>query len=304
MPIKGALGYALSFRRDVDGGILSDNFDDESLDPAWTYEEGVAGNSGAEQNDRYEIVAAAESYAHIQRLMTTDNVVIIAKVQCAVKNQGVASWAGALGIWFNAYDWYALKLNTGGLVIVREYDANGTVTATNSTFSIAIGTWYWLKIVITSTQVLAYVSTSGITWTLLFTDTRAATWTINASTLVILGTGTEVSAASYPNLDWDNNYTSTGLNNTWYFDDLIVMRSEDIIAGLPDNWYFEVWTGGVLKATSQLSQYGQAILYLTSLENILPFDQILIYDENNVLIQTITNTADVWGGDKYEMDVE
>ncbi|MEM2122640.1 MAG: hypothetical protein QXE79_03290, partial [Candidatus Bathyarchaeia archaeon] len=292
------LVYALS--RTTYGKILYDNFDDNSLDPAWTYEEGVSGNSITEQNQRLEFIGAQNSYRHVQRTFGgINNPVLVARMNQASSSPTEATWGVGLGIWFNQYDHAKICIDTStshsfGVI----WDKNGTKTS-NWLGTSAANTWYYLKIIVTSDTVYFYKSDDGQTWTQLTSTSRASTWTIDTNSLVILGHGYEESSSSYPNPDFDNNYSSTGSDVTSYIDDFIMVRSETItVNGLSDGWYFKVRKGSNYHQSSAASN-GTATLNCSSIITQAPFDELEVYNASNELILDNQFPDDVWPGDVY-----
>lgn len=293
------LTQVVTLERTTYGKILYDNFDDDSLDPAWVYEEGVAGNSVAEQNGRLEFIHAENSYAHVQRTFGgVDNPVLIAKIQQA--QQAEMSWAACIGLWFNQYDYVKCGVRPGDASGYRNQFARDTggTTAYSYTGDYTAGTWRYFKLIITSSTVYAYYSDDGQTWTLIGSVSRASSWTIDANSLIILGHGHEKSSSELPNPDWNNNYSSTGSDINSYFDDFIMMRGEAItVNGLSDGWYFKVRKGSNYHQSSAASG-GSATLDISSLP-LPPYDELELYDNNNNLILDNQFPGDVWGGDVY-----
>jgi hypothetical protein len=281
------------------GKILYDNFNDNSLDPNWVYEEGVAGNSVAEQNQRLEFVGAQHSYRHVQRTFGgVNNPILIVKANAVSSSPEESTWGPGIHIWFNQYDLARLVIATSGDTFGACYDKDGTYTS-NWVGSIAANTWYWLKIKVTSSYLYFYTSTDGSTWTQQHSTDRPSTWTIDANSLVILGHGHEQNSSSYSNPDLDNNYSTTGSNVTSYFDDFIMIRGESIMMnGLSDGWYFKVRKGSNYYQSSSASG-GTASLDCTSFETQAPFDEIEVYNNNNQLILDNQFPGDVWPGDAY-----
>jgi hypothetical protein len=215
--------------------------------------------------------------------------------------QSELTWAARICIWFNQYDFFSCGVRPGaaaGSQMQWDYDKDGTKTS-NLTGNYTAGSWRWFKIVVTGSTVYAYYSDDGQTWTLMGSTSRASTWIIDASSLVILGHGSETNSSDCPNPDWDNNWSSTGSNLNSYFDDFIMFRGESItMSGLPDGWYFKVRKGGNYYQSGSASG-GTASLNCTSFETQAPFDEIELYNSNNQLILDNRFPGDVWPGDAY-----
>jgi hypothetical protein len=290
------LGSAV-VQRTASGQILRDNFDDNDLDPAWTYEEGDAASTGLEQNQQLEFSFKADSYAHMQRLLAVDDPVLIVKANQI--STAVASWGACLVLWFNQYDWAQMLLDSINNRVYFNHDKNSTFTV-GSYASYTPNTWLYLKIKIATDTVYFYYSADARTWTLLGSTARPATWIIDASSLLILGHGFEEKAAAYPNPDFDNNYSVLGAVQTSKFDDLIAMTNETItVNGLPYGWYFEVYDGDTLIGTSDKASAGTATLDISGFEDLVPFDKIQIFDLSGDLMLEYEGEEDVWGGDIY-----
>ncbi|VVB59207.1 Uncharacterised protein [uncultured archaeon] len=130
---------------------------------------------------------------------------------------------GGLTIWFNQYNWAKIYINsTPGFNV--QWDQAGTIGMLNNAGPLSMQQWYWIKIVANSSDVSFYFSGDGQSWTLADTTSRAPAWTVDSSSLIILGSGYEENAGSYPNPDLDNSMSGVGPSNVYYYDDARVRK--------------------------------------------------------------------------------
>jgi len=288
------------------GKITADNFDDNGLSPAWTYEEGVAGNTIAEQNQRLEFVRQLESYAHVQRTFspasdpqTTPVLIVRANQVTSDPSYGELETA-CLALWFNLYDFAAIRLHRSDYGTHKAfYDINGVITQVESG-SYALNTWKYLKIIATTGYVYFYWSADGRTWTLITSVARPGSWVIDENSLVIVGHGYEQTTGVMPNPHFNNN-NGPWSSATSYFDDFKMVENEIItVKRLETGWYFKVVDGSTVCGTSSGAEGETATLNIASFEDLMPFDKIEVFDEKGVKRGEHLAQSDIWGGDVYE----
>lgn len=160
-----------------------------------------------------------------------------------------------------------------------------------------------MKIVVSASNVILYSSLDGRTWTQQYAyGSRPATWVIDASSLIIIGTGIEISPGAYPNPDLDNSYSSVGSNSTLYADNLKVMKSETItVTGLADNAYFTLPCGDEGELKSTLASGGQATLDITGYEDLVPFSVLIAYSAGGTLSASFVDALGIFGGDVFAL---
>jgi len=208
--------------------VMEDNFDDNFLDPAWTKDlSPQASTSATETNGEIQIHAKENTFAHIERINTEDNITARARIKISDTNAG-ASWAPGLTLYWSAGNWTRINLSGGG---VNKFSIanmiNGTATSSNNA-AISFGTYYWVAIELTPTLIRIYKSDDGTSWTLLTSSSRPSQFS-GAPPLIILGNGYGTGASPYINPDLNNDYSSPGPFSNSYIDDFKVTKGESLM---------------------------------------------------------------------------
>jgi len=207
-----------------DGTFLQfDDFDDLA---AWTQDKASAAETITVEDGQVKFHHRVNTFCHIERSMTYEDVAVQVKLKTPASG-AEASWAIALGVYFNPYDYAAVKIRQDQpeAGVVRPFDAFRDVDgAIYETFTGTSGysTYYWVRIRIAGSTVYFDYSTDGETWICIHSMSRPATW--DAPSLVIIGHGFEWKASSYSNPDWDNSYASPGSAVDTYADKYFVRR--------------------------------------------------------------------------------
>lgn len=199
-----------------------DDFDDNILDPSWTVDKDTATETIAEESQQIHFHHRADRYCHLERAMTDDSVVIRVKLKRAVYDE--ASWALALGVYFNLYDWARIKLWNSGArpqALWCHFDKDEVLTGAGANNLWSADTWMYVRIMLTADTVYFDYSSDGENWINLTSTARPGTW--DTPDLVIIGHGYEISAIQYPNADWDNNEVA-GAERESYADEYLVRK--------------------------------------------------------------------------------
>jgi len=202
---------------------VGDDFNDGVVDTDWIQDKSSTGTNTITEHDGYLDIDKTyrHVYCHVEQTGIPDGLEAVTKIMWLTDNE--ATWAGGLGIWFNGLDWVKIRRHAPDDKIKFLDCINGTSSlVAASTDTHPINVWRWLKFIITSSNVKAYYSTDGETWTLLASITRDTGWTIDASSRVILGSGFEDS--SHTNPDWDNDYASPVSGTCEYHFDYVFVR--------------------------------------------------------------------------------
>jgi len=144
-------------------------------------------------------------FCHIEQAMTYDNVAISVEI----KRPGYtsATWSPGLAVWFNDYDYASIKMTYTSKKMNIVYDKGGAVTSVNVNASAwNSDEWENLEIRLTPSEIFFYYKkNTEKNWQYSYKTSRAASW--DTPDLVIIGTGHEDDAGSYPNPDFDNSAT-------------------------------------------------------------------------------------------------
>lgn len=200
-----------------------DSFDTLDTD-VWTIDRYNESQIVTVENGQLKFIHNTQAFCHIERSMTLENISILLKLK-RIDTYQEFSWDVGLGLYFNEYDYVAIKLahtDSQPHYIMCQKDVSGSIyNYLSSTHRWNNNTYIWVQISLTSTTVYVRYSYDGINWNLHKELTREATWT--TPSLVIIGHGFEISSGTYSNPDWDNAGTLGKLAVAWA-DDYIVRK--------------------------------------------------------------------------------
>jgi len=192
--------------------IYDDNFDDNSLDPKWTSDTDT-NVVLSETNSEIQIVktGAHNEYGHIEQSCSHDLIIVTAKMRIDSTVSTIQWSAGLILYWdvdnhASIYVRYHIS-DANKRHIWAYFNDNSAISNADCIQPVVLGTYYWVRIELTSTQIKYYTSTDGSEFTLRNTKTRGAGHS-GAPTLLILGAGWSDNP-SYPNADFDNSETGT-----------------------------------------------------------------------------------------------
>ena len=190
---------------------IYDDFIGTTLDPSWTYDEDPAANSYAVAANELTFTYATNSYAHIQKKGIPNTLTAVAKIKRTIAAVDY-SWAPGIDIWFKANNHaQSVLVGSGPGTKYCYIDITNGAAASNIVGAWNLGTYYYLKTIITATNYYQYYSNDGITWTQMYAAARPASWTVDANSLMILGAGVEQTGYS-TNPTLNNRYSTIGSN--------------------------------------------------------------------------------------------
>lgn len=166
-------------------------------------------------NHSLRIYANANNYAHIELPNDKINAVITCRVNVS-DNQAGGSWGPGIFFYWGTGDWTCIiargdiqKFMSLQMIVGAPFNVNTGVVIT-------YGVWYWMRIVLTATNIYYYWSTDGVNWTLISSVARPVSFTAVPS-LIILGKGYG-DGVGFPNPNLDNDLAAT-VFSTSYMDD-------------------------------------------------------------------------------------
>lgn len=185
----------------------------------WT-EENDASCDCIDETGDMKITALEHRYSHLQRSPGVDNVTIQGKLMFP-SGSGANSWAPGLILYWDVDNWVRVQIANDSGTLKYYYNYNdASTTYYGGSGSLSAATWYWFKIVLTSTDFTCYYSSDGSTWyTLKSATTRPAGW--SGAPSIIIGKGYSDSP-TYTNADFDNSYSPGGNSHNYYVSDIVV----------------------------------------------------------------------------------
>lgn len=206
----GVLGLSPTFTDRWAGG---------SRKSGWT-EENDSSEDCVDETGALKIVARDNCYSHLQRSPGVDNITLQGKLKFP-SGSSQFSWASGLVLYWDVDNWVRLQLVNDSGTVKYEWDLNdASTTSYGVSGSLSAGTWYWLKIVLTSSEFTCYYSTDGSSWATLKSSTsRPSGWSGNP--MVIIGKGYSDNP-TYSNADFDNSFATPGSSYNSYITDVVV----------------------------------------------------------------------------------
>jgi len=200
-------------------------FDDFNNLNAWTIDLYNESQTVTIEDAQAKFTHDVAAFCHIERNMTFDSISVQVKLK-RDDSYDESLWGLGLCVYFNLYDYVALKLIELAGSYERWFrvflDKNETLSTAYFGGHIWINdTYTWVRIRLTATQVSFDHSSDGQTWSNIASYSREVTW--DYPTLVIIGHGHEHKVGNAENPDWDNNGTFGELVVTWA-DEYIVRK--------------------------------------------------------------------------------
>jgi len=200
-------------------------FDDFANLNAWTPDLYNESQTATIEDAQLKLTHNVAAFCHVERSMTFDNIAVQVKLK-RDDTYDESLWGMGLCLYFNLYDYVALKLIELAGSYERWFriflDKDGTLSTAYFGGHIWINdTYTWVRIRLTTTQVSFDRSVDGETWINIASYSREVTW--DSPTLVIIGHGMEQKSTAYPNPDQDNTGTFGESVITWA-DEYIVRK--------------------------------------------------------------------------------
>lgn len=201
-----------------------DDFNNGAIDPMWTQDFAGAPETITERVVEQDIdfTRRLNIYCHLESAMILDSCALLVKLKAGTESQ--ASYSLGCCVWFNQYDYAAIKLYnqlpTLPYEIIAYYDKDasaGAIYYGDDTW--VANLWKFLQIRVTATTVYFDESHDGLTWNNIGSTARPATW--DTPDLAIVGTGYERDPGSGPNPDWDNSGVA-GASSHVYADEYFI----------------------------------------------------------------------------------
>lgn len=171
-------------------------------------------------NHSLRIYDDGNKYAHIALPNDRINAIITCRVNISDALAG-GSWAPGIFFYWGAGDWASIRARGDNRKFLAQELVGGVSGDTQTGVVITFGVWYWMRIVLTATNIYYYWSTDGVNWTLIRSVARPAGFA-GVPPLIILGKGYGDGGA-FPNPDLDNDAAAIGFS-TSYMDDFYITK--------------------------------------------------------------------------------
>jgi hypothetical protein len=191
-------------------GFIFDDFTETTLNPNWTVDL-ASGNHYAISDSTCIFNFAKHSYAHIERTGLPNEFVAECKIKRTIAIDDY-SWSPGIHIWFNNTNicMFHMGANNGHLFINENVVSTPGVTNKEVAYNTSLNTYYYMKLVLTSSTFSCYYSSNYIDWTLVHSISRPSSLIIDSNSKIIIGSGYGTGSSPYANPDLDNSYSSPG----------------------------------------------------------------------------------------------
>ncbi|MFW9847922.1 MAG: DUF2341 domain-containing protein [Candidatus Thorarchaeota archaeon] len=201
----------------------------------WTEDEGPSVGEISISSDTLQIYQYQDYYCHVEQAAPPiANFVFQGKLEHGTYYG--SSWTPSIWVYWGQYSWFRIGATSTFYAVGNE----GGSPFASTTGSASNYVWYYFRLRLTDTMAYADYSVDGSTWVNVMSRTRSAYWA-GAPSLIIVGKGYS-SSAGYPNLDVDNNYSSTSSAGTHHADDIFI-RKEANTAVTQGDWSNEIEEG-------------------------------------------------------------
>jgi hypothetical protein len=211
--------------------IMQDNFDDGLL-TGWAVDESPSGAQVTETGGALTILAHANTYAHVERTISHDDIVVKARVKVSDENCG-DTWAPGVILYWGPGDWTRTALDAVNKTVFSTYVLGGEESNASSRPIPArdfCRDYIWLAIGMTDSQIGHYFSMDGLVWNRVHYRLRRGK-TGDPPVKVILGKGYGTGRRPYSQPDLDNDYILPGGYSGTWIDDFCVTIDEPLVEG-------------------------------------------------------------------------
>jgi hypothetical protein len=187
-------------------------------------------------------------------------------------------------MYWDVDNWVRVSLaNSGGTLRYQCGYNDASTTGYAETGTPSTGTWYWLKIVLTSTTYEAFYSTNGTSWTSIRSAARPAGW--SGSPAIIIGKGYSDNP-TYSGANFNNSYSPAGSSHDYYAQNVVVLPYKST-----GNWRSQsisMPTGSQLQSLTVTVSNGSASNKITKVEIIKASDNSVLSTRTVDITSTIT----------------